>query len=524
MRAGQLVLVVVLVGSLYTAGCARRAVETASGETSIATDASAPVGAPSEGSLPAWRDPKEKSVISDLYYGVYMMGGQKVGWQRVRRAATEWEGREALYYLSEMQLSIVTLGSSVDQHVVQKVIVASDGLPIRGHYELPQRTVEALFSPKEIRYECTAAGATRAGVLEVPEGADLRDPDVSGTPEEAKVGFRAEYQVFEPLTVQLVPATYQVEAREKISARGTEHACLRTASRLGNGTQLTSWIDEKSHDLVRMHSPAAKLEIRLEEKDVALALPEPGSEAPKMDLATETRIEVNTPIAAPERKQLLKLRVTHIPSRPMLIRDERQEWSDIVEEKGVIGATLTVRVQPAPEAGGAAADGQDAFRKPSPHIESDDPRIAAKAREIAPEGMDAARAAEAIARWVHANTRSDTSVGGLRSATEVFEDRRGVCRDYAVLYAALARAAGLPTKFCAGCVYWNRGNAPGFYYHAWNEVYLTGADGKARWVPLDTTRPDPWPVDATHLKFAEGDYGCMLDVVGLIGQLKIEVL
>ncbi len=516
MRARKLIpLAVVLMGLLYGASCARRVAET---EPAAPPPAAEPGKQPRADAIPAWKDPVEKSVASDQYYGVYMMEGQKVGWQRVRRATVEWQGAEAQYYLSEMRLILVTLGSRVDQRVEQKLIVSADGLPLRGHYEMPQGVIDAVFGPEEVRYERSAAGSVRSGALPIPAEANLRDPEISGAPEAATVGFRAEYLTFEPITVQLVPATYEIQAKESLEALGARRECYRTLSRLGTGTQLVSWVDAKSHELVRMTSQAGKLEMRLEEKEVAQRLPET---AP--DLATETRIAVNTPIAAPERQKQLKLRVLRVPSRAQLVSDGRQAWSDIVEEKGVLGATVTVRAQETPRQGVPAVDGQEAFRRPSPHIESDDERIVARARELAPEGADPVRAAEAIGRWVHERMRSDTQVGGMRSALEVLEDPRGVCRDYAVLYAALARAAGIPTKFCAGCVYWNRANAPGFYYHAWNEVYLPTAEGGA-WIAIDTTRADPWPVDATHLKFAEGDYGCMLDVVGLIGQLKIEVL
>src|SRR5947209_1869987 len=77
--------------------------------------------------------------------------------------------------------------------------------------------------------------------------------------------------------------------------------------------------------------------------------------------------------------------------------------------------------------------------------------------------------------------------------------RRRVCLDYATLYAALARAAGVPTRLCAGIVY-----AQGkFYYHAWAESYV------GQWVAFDPTLYDPEQpvayVDATHIKFAQGD-------------------
>jgi hypothetical protein len=519
MRAGKLIpLAVVLMSSLLAAGCARRPapVSPPAASVSAAVSELAPI--------PAWKDPTEKSVESDLYYGVYMMGSRKVGWQRIRRAKAEWEGEEAEYYLSETHLSIITLGSAVQQDTVQKMLVASDGRPLRAHYELPGRTVEAVFDEGEVRYESQIAGKTQGASLPIPEGADLRDPDLTGTPEEATVGYKAQYVAFEPLTLQLITANYSVEAQEKVTLDGKTHDCLRTHAVLTSGTEMTSWIDAKTHDMIQVNSPAASLEIRLEPKETAQKPVDVSAESGAMDLADETRVAVKTPISQPETRETLKLRITRVPTRKQMLSDQRQAWSDIVEEKGVLAGTLTIRRQPVPATVDASSKGPTEYTKPAPQIQSDDERIVAKAQELAPRGTPPAKAAEAIADWVRQTVRSDASVGGLRSATEVLEDPRGVCRDYAVLYAALARAAGIPTKFCAGCVYWNRGTTPGFYYHAWNEVYLPKKGGGGEWVAVDSTRPKAWPVDVTHLKFAEGEYGCMLDVVGLIGQLEIEVL
>lgn len=64
---------------------------------------------------------------------------------------------------------------------------------------------------------------------------------------------------------------------------------------------------------------------------------------------------------------------------------------------------------------------------------------------------------------------------------ETFRTRRGVCIDYARLYAAMARAVGLDARVVTGAGYDGRG---GYGAHAWNEVYLSEQD---RWAPLDAT-------------------------------------
>lgn len=62
-----------------------------------------------------------------------------------------------------------------------------------------------------------------------------------------------------------------------------------------------------------------------------------------------------------------------------------------------------------------------------------------------------------------------------------FDTRRGVCIDYARLYAVMARSQGLKVRVVTGLGYNGQG---GYGPHAWNEVYLSS---KNKWIPLDPT-------------------------------------
>ncbi|WP_138495250.1 transglutaminase domain-containing protein [Paenibacillus pinistramenti] len=60
-----------------------------------------------------------------------------------------------------------------------------------------------------------------------------------------------------------------------------------------------------------------------------------------------------------------------------------------------------------------------------------------------------------------------------------FDTRKGVCIDYARLYAVMARSQGLDVKVITGLGYDGQG---GYGSHAWNEVYVDN-----EWIPLDAT-------------------------------------
>jgi len=72
--------------------------------------------------------------------------------------------------------------------------------------------------------------------------------------------------------------------------------------------------------------------------------------------------------------------------------------------------------------------------------------------------------------------------GGPMMPEKLLEEKKGACRDFAVLFMELCRHAGLASRFVSG--YW-KGLRPSEkrYLHAWVEVYLPGAG----WVGFDPT-------------------------------------
>lgn len=91
--------------------------------------------------------------------------------------------------------------------------------------------------------------------------------------------------------------------------------------------------------------------------------------------------------------------------------------------------------------------------------------------------------AQAICEYVHNYiTFGYQHANVLRTASTTFDERRGVCRDYAHLAIALCRAMNIPARYCTG----HLGDArmpppyePGDF-SAWMEVYLDG-----RWHMFD---------------------------------------
>jgi hypothetical protein len=144
----------------------------------------------------------------------------------------------------------------------------------------------------------------------------------------------------------------------------------------------------------------------------------------------------------------------------------------------------------------------------SDRIQSADPGTS---RGAAPRTVRQTCAGEAANGWVHRRLEKEIALT-VPSAVQVLERRRGDCNEHTVLYVALARSLGLPARTAVGVVHVNGS----FYYHAWPEVWL------GEWVAVDPTLGQ-FPADASHLRFLHGGLARQVELVRLIGRLRLEV-
>ena len=150
---------------------------------------------------------------------------------------------------------------------------------------------------------------------------------------------------------------------------------------------------------------------------------------------------------------------------------------------------------------------------------SDHPEIEAAAWQALGEIPDRKAAAKALVQWVF-DAVEKRPLLSLPNGLEVLRRREGDCNEHTALFVTMARAAGIPARIAAGLVYSEEVSGdPAFYYHAWPEVHLGGA---TPWVPVDPTFGQ-FPADATHFKLVEGDLDRQVEILGLMGQIRIAV-
>jgi hypothetical protein len=192
-----------------------------------------------------------------------------------------------------------------------------------------------------------------------------------------------------------------------------------------------------------------------------------------------------------------------------------QEGGQSVEKSGE--GRIVVRTGSAVVASGEPAKAEqprESYLKAADKIESDAPEMVAKARELAAGKKDTRETAQALSTWTADWLKDTVEDGG--GALASLKGRSGNCQTHARLYTALARAAGIPTRFVSGMVYQE---GKGFLYHSWAESRLGDA-----WVAVDPTY-NQLPADPTHLKFFEGHtMDDMTPIIAIIGRIRIKVL
>jgi hypothetical protein len=173
-------------------------------------------------------------------------------------------------------------------------------------------------------------------------------------------------------------------------------------------------------------------------------------------------------------------------------------------------ATLKISAQAStigPPKPPASADNLKPYLACNATIDCDNAEVRRTAADITRHGKDPPEASRKIAAWVNRNIAPDPAAEtNSGTASRTLRTRKGMSRQFATLFAALARAAGIPTRVCIGKAY-----VFGiFVTHYWNEVYKSG------WQTVDSTQGAARPAPV-FIKLAAG--GTIEGVASVAAQL-----
>ncbi|MCX5759672.1 MAG: transglutaminase-like domain-containing protein [Candidatus Hydrogenedentes bacterium] len=220
---------------------------------------------------------------------------------------------------------------------------------------------------------------------------------------------------------------------------------------------------------------------------------------------------VDQPIEHPRTRDSLRLRISGPVMENHLFNDDRQHMA---MKDGYV-AFSSKRVDPAGVQSvkrPVAETSVQQWLKPTLLVQSGDPRLIAKAKEVAGNEQGAFAASTALCHWVYKYVKTTYSAR-LSNALEVLDDPQGDCTEHSMLFVGLARAAGIPAREVAGLIYVSDPQ-PAFYFHQWAMIWA------GKWVDVDPTFDQP-VADVTHIKLAEGDLYEQAKLIPVIGRLKI---
>ncbi|MGO9465233.1 MAG: transglutaminase-like domain-containing protein [Isosphaeraceae bacterium] len=184
-------------------------------------------------------------------------------------------------------------------------------------------------------------------------------------------------------------------------------------------------------------------------------------------------------VGAPELLESLtvELKWKDIPFDRFRLEDDRQR---VVEElRDGDQYRVVVRIEPpkplpAPTRLPISGPEFATYLGESRYIKPHDEKIVAVAREVTRGKTDALEAVKALCAWMLKNIEPSLIAETL-TGPEVLACRKGKCSEFAILFASLARAAGIPTRIALG-----ERMIPGQWAgHMWNEVFV------GRWIPVD---------------------------------------
>jgi len=135
--------------------------------------------------------------------------------------------------------------------------------------------------------------------------------------------------------------------------------------------------------------------------------------------------------------------------------------------------------------------------QPTRWLQSDDATLSRRARGVATGASDDVAKMKRLTSFVRGHMSVERiDMLGYGTAIEALTTRRGDCTEYAVLLAAMGRAAGIPTRVAIGSVYARNfeGYRHVFVPHAWVQAW-TGTG----WQSFDAAIGK---FDSTHLAFA----------------------
>jgi len=371
-----------------------------------------------------------------------------------------------------------------------------------------RRTIKGEVTGNQLMLEVRSRGRVDTKILPVegelvPMNAIYLYPVMRGL----QVGKVFNYRVFNGETLAIHPVEQAIVAYQA-SELFDEKAFKVETEVLGVST--TTWIDASGLPQFEL-SLRGTLISALEPETYAKRYLTQAALSKSEHLLTYSLIPAGRVIESPRSLLQLDVRITGVPDGFELMDSSMQQcrrgdgrWDCSIRSDR--GAAESTPVQP------ASYTVHDTL--PSFTVNSTAGEIVRLARDITPATDDPGAQVLQILDWLDRNIEKD--IVDSYNALDVLAQRKAECQGHSLLFAALARSLGIPTRLLNGVVYSQEHEA--FLYHTWVESHIDN-----RWQAIDPTFGQRH-ADATHIALIEGEELADLAVLlPMIGRLGIEL-
>lgn len=340
--------------------------------------------------------------------------------------------------------------------------------------------------------------------LDLPDDVILYSPLIELSLKRMQPGDQIRLKTLDPVSFR--PSEITVVAEERgpvvVAGRTVDALALRVNTQ---GLQMRAWMDADGR-LVRQETPFGWV-MEAGDPETALVWLTEREEESGADLLHALAVPCTGVLTNPASCRRVKLRLTGLASMPLSTRRQQvARWAQGVAELTV----WSENDRPAAAERERAPTAED--RSATPFLQSDHPEMVRQVGAILEGRRDPRDQARAIFNWVHTHVVKKPTAS-IPSALDVLRRREGDCNEHTALFVALARAAGLPAVVRVGLLYQDGL----FYYHAWPAVFA------GDWLEMDPTLGlETLPV--THVTLLEGELPEQLPLIGLLGQLRAEVV
>lgn len=322
-----------------------------------------------------------------------------------------------------------------------------------------------------------------------------------------EVGKVYEFQVFDGETLAIHPVVQTVEAYQ--SSELFSGKAFKVETKL-MGLSTTAWIDGEGLPQFELSLRGTLISV-LEPERFAKEYLIQAALSKSEHLLTFSLIPVKNKPDNPRDLSTMQVRLGGVPesfelldtSMQRCVRDDGAWVCGIRQDKDSTSAAHAMNPSEL-----------ENYLMPSVTVNSTASEIGELAKQIAGSSSGASDQAMQIIDWMNLNI--EKVVVDSFNSLDVLEQRKAECQGHSLLFAALARNLGIPTRVLNGVVYSEDYDA--FLYHAWVESYIDD-----RWQAIDPTFGQRH-ADATHIALIEGEgMAQLIALLPFIGELEIEL-